>query len=67
MTMKSETIQFIQRLLEQELKSEYIYNGNSDYQDDLIKASMDFAKNCGNAVDVLYVNELIQLLKGRIC
>lgn len=61
--MKQDTIKFIQRLLENELKAEYIYDAKSEYQEELIKASLDFVKNHGNAVDMMYVKELTEQLK----
>lgn len=60
--MKPDTIKFIQRLLENELKAEYIYDAKSEYQEELIKASLDFVKNHGNAVDMMYVKELTEQL-----
>lgn len=60
--MKPDTIKFIQRLLENELKAEYVYDQKSEYQEQLIKASLDFVKNHGNAVDMMYVKELTEQL-----
>ena len=64
MVMKKSTKEFIQRLLDRELESEFIQQNPNplevEYVRDLIDASKDFAKCSGNWMNVYYTNGLIE-------
>lgn len=64
--MKKSTKEFIQKLLERELQAEFIQDNPNplevEYIQDLIDASKDFAKYCGDWTSALYIERLVEQL-----
>ena len=62
--LKPKTIEFINKLLANELKAEYIMDNPNphevEYVEDLISASRDFASCMGDWTDSMYVEDLIE-------